>query len=1115
MHLKYISIKGFKSTKDKTIIDFVNGINVVVGPNGSGKSNVFDAIKWVLGIIPSAKELRVESMNDIFFDGGAKGKASSCAEVLAVFDNKDRYFNIDSDEIKIKRVLSIGKPSEYFINGESKRLKDIHALFANKGIGKNNYSIIGQGKVDKFISANPQEVKSIIEEAAGVYGYKNKKEELLLSIENFNKDLDSINILINEVEKNLKPLKCQAENYDKYSILKVELDEKSKFYYSLKLKSLESTVTTLNKSLENAKMRDEEFSEKKHNILEFVDAFKEEEDKIENSITSLETKKNNYIDEKMKMEKELVLLNTNCDNVKKDIVEQEQKIKELKKQDEEQKTCQKNFLNEIDSLKKQQQSLTSDYDDKYNKSVDIKNNLLIKNQTLSNLNKEKNKLDTDLVMLNTKVQTIRDSFVDINDNITSEQNNLKYISEKLENKKREYKKTLEQFNLFKETFNINKKLQDRLEIVENNLNYANNKNRKFDRILSIEKLLNKVDGYFGVFKNLISYDDEYDTAVKALCGGILSNFVVRDDYSAKVCIDILKKNKIPAVNFFILNKTKNTKIKSDLKNALNCIDIITSNNDYSELTAKVFTNIYICKNYDESKKVWEATSGKYKIAAKSGEIFSKNIIRGGFVDKNIKELEKEFNTLKNKLNNIVLDDKKFSNIYEIKEKINILELTSKNLSSSINSLKDKYVYSENKLKNYKNQYNLSLKKEEDYIKEINLIRNKIDKDISNINLLSNEVKELNHEENILKDEIDMLKLSINKTEVKISERDIFSSNTMDYGKEIAEVKKYIKSLESSVLKINDNINQLSSQISCIDSKVVDITNEISNLKNTLKEKRNEKDNKFQDLDKISKGISSISRTISDLENNIKSTNNFLSQLNEEFVNNDVIDVSDMSVTNIDFEEMYSNIKSLRKKIQKLGFINEESQQEYIKLKKRYEVLITNSNDLKNSRDKIKKMLQTMEIDVAEKYMNCYKSVNESYGEIFKTLAGGGNAELTIENPDCPLDSGIIIKATPPGKKNKPIFSLSGGEKAIAAVSLIFALIEYSPSPTVIFDEIDAALDEINVELVAQYIKSKNTQCNIQYIIVSHRQPMMNIAEVLYGASMSKDGITHFISQKIS
>lgn len=1110
LFLKKLYAHGFKSIGQPVEVDLMNDVNVIMGPNGSGKSNFFECIQWVLGGM-SAKQLRASSMEDVIFDGGSTGKPAEFAVGTLVFDNHDRELDIDTDEVSITRKLTRGKGTEYFINHEPAKLKDLTNLFLNKGIGKNNYAITGQNRITEFIMMKPEDIRGVIEEAAGISGFRLKKNQLLTTISNYDRDLERIDAVISEISRSLKPLKKQIKNAEIYETVKKELDEKKLFYFSTKLEELAKTSDTYkSKALDIQQSQNKDIVEK-NNIEMFLEHYNNTADEYSTKLADLENIKKNIESSLTGLTKDKIMKENTLNNLiekKESMLNNIKTLEESSNVEEEEKN---NLFNSITNLSTEIDTLKNELNKTDNEMSSLKESITSIEDYLDNSKKQSTTYLVDIEKKEKDLEIIKERKDNLSNSIAITTNELNQVNNEIDTLKHTINTNKDKISDINNRLNSFKELEKQIKAIENIINTSKKIENKKNKINDIKNLLTNVSGFQDVLFNIISYDEKYINAMDTLYGSVLYNFVVDDVKTAEQCVSILKKNKIPPANFIIVSKfNKQVKSVPDIQNVIRVSDILQYDSKYTTLINNYFANNFIADNSEIAEKAWNDTEQKYRICTLDGTLYAANIIRGGYIQKDSKKIQEEYNNLLlAKQDILTFNGEEHSNIYELKGKITIFNKENENIQKQINKL----TYKAETLNSAKSRKDSDLTTIEDKIHSIHaeILKLEQDKSSSSIEL------ELKHSElTTFKSEVDNLSslretllLDINKKETILVEQEksyyVYKNNSQE---QIESLKGNIDIVAEQIKLAEESLSTSEKVYLLKNEELLSANENWTSYRQELDSKRLEKDNKLNKLNVLISNISNAENELTKINFKLEKITSEIATCEESVV--DVPEETEFKIFDEDMETIYNHIISLQKKIKSLGFINTDAVSEFKELNHRYEEMSKNKSDLEESKTKIITILDTIQQDMSVKYMNCYHCLKTDFSNIFTKLFNGGSAELIMDNPDNPLESGVIIKATPPGKKNKAISLLSGGEKSLAAVSFIFALLKYSPSPVVIFDEIDAALDEINVSLIADYIKENS---NVQYVIVSHRKPMMKIAKALYGASMN-NGITELISQKL-
>ncbi|BAG08264.1 chromosome segregation protein SMC [Finegoldia magna] len=1157
MGLKSVEIQGFKSFKDKIKLNFDNPITAIVGPNGSGKSNISDAILWVLGE-QSAKNLRGNKMQDVIFAGTQKEKAVNFAQVSITFEN-DLWKDIDYQEITVtRRVFRTGE-SEYYINKNQVRLKDVKELFLNTGIGKEGYSVIGQGKIDEILSSKSEDRRELFEEASGISKQKYIKEQSVKKLEQTNENLLRIeDILVSQIDR-LKYLEKESSKAKKGMVLEEQLKEMEIQKAILDIEKLSITLSDVidkkeinDQSLIEIKSKLVEYENKRNELLENINKIDiDVELKISNlnDIKSQKIKNESDIqlnDERLKNSKselerlteenensslEVKNLITKIDNLRKTIEDSEKKIEEINSNLETYNID--DFENEL-NIKKQ---LSEKKSEDLNRLQSIYTQHIIEKSSrdaiekerlkeISEIRKHKEESELKLNRLEEELRNYETIISDFDKSLRDLNNDKERISSIIKEKEKYLLNLRDKLSSLKEESITNKNKYLFLKnTIDNHEGYNFTVQNFFKKINS--KLHEKVIGTLG---DLISVDKKYEKSVDAIMSSAFQNIIVRNENDGKELINFLKVNKIGRLTFLPLNKIKprnlnyvndnlvlghlNQFIKSDEKYR-DIIDyfaqktLVTENMDDAISVGSRYKNFRIVTLDGDIINSWGSMVGGYKKPSNYSILSTKNSLNTA---KSIYEnCVNEYNTLKKSYDeNIDIIDKNKCDLEIIVDKIGKLR---NEIDDSNSNIKDKQ-FEIKYLKSNINDFNLKLdtntsQTEVDDLQETDLKNqiNELECDLKTINVETEKLQEKYNS-----DKMNMISL---KSEYSSNKRDlnIFNNQLNDAIIRKDYLEDNIKSNSIKIDEINKNISQYTINRNDIESKTVDYDDVISKLNSEILDMKSS-------LNDFKASLSSIEQSIYDSNASVQKTeinNNSLIEkaLNTtEKLNNIKIDINELYDINIDTIDSNPDIKISQKEINKItndlrniGSFSVDSIQEYESVKREFDFMTKNKNDLIESREDIMSAINKLNREMKEVFTKKFEEINTKFVAIFKQLFNGGYASLKLTEDDV-LNSGIEITAQPPGKKLQSLNLLSGGERSLTAVALLFAIFETRPSSFCILDEIDAALDEINIKRYKEYlIKFKE---KTQFIIITHRKSTMEIANILYGISMEKDGISKMI-----
>ncbi|QQK07546.1 chromosome segregation protein SMC [Miniphocaeibacter halophilus] len=1170
MKLQSIEIQGFKSFKDKIKLQFNKPICAIVGPNGSGKSNISDAIRWVLGE-QSVKSLRGSKMEDVIFSGTNKYKPLNFAQVSLNFDNIEKWIPVEYSEVNItRRVFRTGE-SEYYINKKPCRLKDIREIFMDTGIGKEGYSIIGQGRIDEILSSKSEDRRFIFEEASGISKYKYKKEESLKKLDKTISNLGRIEDILNQKVDQRDYLKEQSDKAkigleltNEIKLLdlyfnKLEI-EKSEIEISKNIKETSSLKEDINKNKNTIESLNEEINllEKEVDLLkEKYESLQLEYSKLEKNINDinlqvkLNEEKIKYEDSeiiRLKEEEKYLLEKENTLKIKieKNIKQQkelEESIKEISKKIEDYNIEKNTFSKKLEENKEILKKLEEDkeiYTEKL-KNIEVEQRT---EENIENTNREKiknNELIRDKLLK--EIEALKDSnnlkrneLKDVDSSIDNLISNIKELEEEINN----LNSAIEEKNNKKSDTSIQIKDLTReflfyKNIIENYEGYNRQVSTFFKKIKNSK--LNLLP--LGTLAELINVEEKYSIAINNVLSGTLQNIVVDTENDAKVLIDFLKKEKIGRLTFLPLNKIKGRnpipKFNDDKILSI-ASEIIECDDKYKSLINYFLGKTILVTNIDDAIII----SKKYKqfrVVSLDGDIFNSwGSVIGGYSNK-----KKTINIINRKKNLDIINSK----LEELKREYSLLEneitqlqkklIIKKNLYNEKNKNLEKF-FEEKKIK----EKNIEEIKTQIFIKEnsLNEIENSIKefyskskdlKNIINVDEIKEELEKIKDNYNVVEEKIIQTNSKINYLDLEIIKEDskleafkrdlgINDNNRSELKNELEDTDNRIRTISNNIVELTSNLKNRKEKLKVDNYNLDEVNNKAKLLEEIIPtEKSNyelqlklflDKKDEVNDLKNISSkleyNLDIINNKIENLNNN---KNKILSIILEEY---NVFLEKFTLVYNID-NKSKSDLKKSKTKLKELGYFSTDSIEEYKIINDEVEFLTAQKEDLLNSKDDIENIIKNLDIDMKKMFAKSFEEINIKFNDIFHILFDGGHASLEIQDNDI-LNGGIDIVAEPPGKKLQNLSLLSGGERALTAVALLFAIFETSPSPFCILDEIDAALDEANISRYTKYLKSFTD--TTQFIMISHRKTTMEIADILYGVSMEEEGVSKVISLEI-
>ena len=1180
MYLKRLELQGFKSFADKTILELMPGITTVIGPNGSGKSNISDAIRWVLGE-QSMKSLRGTKSMDIIFAGTQNRKSLGFAEASLVFDNSDGALPIEYTEVTVTRKIYRSGETGYFINKVPCRLKDVLELFMDTGIGKDGYSIIGQGKIDEILSNKSEDRRHIFEEAAGIVKYRTRKQESEKKLEHTKLNLLRINDILTEIEGNLEPLQIQADKAKKYLNLREELKsiEIGLFVYNIEKYKQELEKVVQDIDIMQTQCNDEEGRLERIKILkeELKSSIDEITETIENmSNIGFESQKQiEQLNSDINVAKTRIANNNeNNDRYLKEIYEQNAKIQELKEEIEQKEAKKDNlkqnkekFEKELNEKQEELDKLTEKLSSKEleiegykhtveentDKKYELQSEINAQNINYQNFEKRQAQIRQEMQSTISELDSTRlnkediaKQFNEIENKKNKAQNSLSEVAKQREDANQKIKS-------FESNINI---LSSEMRIKESRLKFLiETEKEKEGYIKSVKSLLKDCEnikelgkGMNGVLANIIEVPDELQTAIEMCLGASLQNIVTETETDAKRLVEHLRKNNLGRASFLPISSVKGRKLDKIKGNESGVVgiasDLVKYNKKYEQIILNLLGRTVIVDNMDTAIRVAKQNDYTFRIVTTEGDLINPSgAITGGSVakktvnilgrSKEIEKLEKEVNELKVKIKKLEDEKQEYeesiegvlelsANLEKELQEIDITYATEKQKVISINENIEKLEKRLNRLK--EEQANLEKQKEEAVSTkgDLQVEINKIVEQNGELSKIINEFAELNKDDQKYIDDLNFditnLKISVSsfdESEASIQEiqerikQELENAHTSIENKnaQIEQIKKDNEELEKSIQDTLQKIEEVKESVNSSSSKIEELKKERAQKSEKLSKQEDELTAKFKVIEDLKGQLVKLDVKKTKIDEDI---NGIINKMWEEY---------ELTPNNAEQYQKPENValtqkrvNSLRNEIRELGSVNVDSIEEYKNLKDRYDFMSEQRLDLENTMSKLRKVISDMTQIMKEQFKEKFKVINKNFGEVFAELFGGGKAELTLEDEENILECGIEITVQPPGKKLQNMMLLSGGEKAFTAIALLFAILKINPAPFCVLDEIEAALDDVNVFRYADYLK-KFTE-HTQFLVITHRKGTMEAADSVYGVTMEESGISKLLSMKL-
>ncbi len=1182
MYLKRLELQGFKSFADKTVLEFMPGITTVIGPNGSGKSNISDSIRWVLGE-QSMKSLRGAKSEDIIFAGTQSRKSLGFAEASIVIDNSDGKLPIEYSEVTVTRRIYRSGESGYYINKTPCRLKDVLELFMDTGIGKDGYSIIGQGKIDEILSNKSEDRRAIFEEAAGIVKYRTRKNDSEKKLEQTKVNLLRINDILSEIEVNIEPLKKQSEKAKKFLDLREELKGIEIGLFLFNIDNYKEKIAEITKDIdifvsqnanEEARMQDSQNSKEK--LKKAIDEItlkieetqnlgfemSKKQEKINSDISianeRISNNKENY-ERYLKEIEEITLRITELEDEKKQRLDKKNNLfsnrekfsKELEEKELELEKLTSKLSTEEKVIEEKKKRAEENTDLKYEKAT------LINTQEVNYENLEKR----EKVVKNEISNTISEL-----DQKRLEKNEISKSFYEIEAKRNETSKKLEEINNKRQTsIEKLKQYQDKinalstdLRVKESKLKFLSDMEReKEGYIRSVKSLLLDCDkdanlkkGMHGVLANILTVPKEYETAIEMTLGQTLQNIVTDTEEDAKKLIEHLRKNNLGRASFLPIASVKGKKIDRLIKNNLSGVigiaaDLVKVNKKYEGIILNLLGRTVIVDNMETAIILARQNSYGFRIVTLKGDVVNPSgAITGGSTTvktnniigrtSQIQELEKEIKILNKKIEDLENEKSEYEKSEEdVVEEVMGLEHAMQDTEIVYATEKQKVVSIEENIERLEKRLNTlreELKeideKKKESVNEKQNLEQEIEELVKEIEDLNTEIKTYADKNKDNQKYIDDLNFDITNLKISVSS---FDESTTSIDEMLQRIDQDIENNKTSIEnkkalreKITEDNKTLEEQILSLNEQIEQMKQEVKDSGGRVEELKNERIAKNEELNKTEEEIANQFKVIEDLKAQITKQEVKKSKIEYELeqIINKMWEDYEITPNNIEGEykkpenvsETTKKVKHLRDEIKSLGSINIDSIEEYKHTKERYDFMCEQRLDLEDSSNKLRKVIQDMTKIMKEQFETQFKIINRNFGEVFSELFGGGKAELKLADENNILECGIDIEVQPPGKKLQSMTLLSGGEKAFTAIALLFAILKINPAPFCVLDEIEAALDDVNVYRFADYLKKFTKET--QFLVITHRKGTMEAADTVYGITMEENGISKLLSMKL-
>lgn len=1178
MFLKRLDIVGFKSFAERVTVDFVKGVTAVVGPNGSGKSNITDGIRWVLGE-QSAKSLRGSKMEDIIFAGSDTRKGLNVAEVTLTLDNEDHFLPIDFQEVSVTRRVYRSGESEFFINKQSCRLKDIVDLFMDSGLGKEAFSIISQGKVEEILSSKSEERRSIFEEAAGVLKYKSRKKKAEYKLAETQENLNRVQDILHELESQVEPLKIQASIAKDYLQQKEELEKIEVALTVFEIEELHAKYEALANSVEEGKDQELELTATIQKREAEVEKMRDHITALDDSIDELQQVLLLASEELEKLEGRKEVLkerkknaHQNKEQLTKTIEELKERIEQLTAEKEEQESQYTTYKSELQQIKHDLQEkqklmtsfnqnieeliedLKSEYFELLNEQATARNELqYIEDQLSQQETKNARLLDSNMRYVTERQEIIEKrtkieaKYAQIEAQLAEQIKSFRDTQNKLENLKNSYQK--KESTLY-QAYQILQQTRSRKEVLESmQEDYAG----FFQGVKEILKAKDKLEGIHGAVAELISTEKQYEIAIEIALSSSLQHLVVEDESSARKAIQFLKQHSYGRATFLPLSVIKERSISAhDLKVIEThpafvgiATNLVTYQQQFKSIIRNLLGTVIVTSDLKGANEIAKLMNYRYRLVTLQGDVVNPggSMTGGAVKQKNNSLLSRgrELEVINEKLTDMEEKTAKLEeDVKAAKAMIQEYEINLENLRTAGEQLR----IEEQKVRSEMREVELNEKNINDHLKlydaeretfesekeKFSARKNELNKNLLDISAklekLDKEIEEMSAKKATELSSKEELQNEV--TELKV----ILASKQQVYENQKEKVERINQDLEQTRQKFKEaeeDFSLLSSEMNSSSSgeerleeaakkKLQDKTNTLE-LISSRREERLQLQAKLEDeereLKELKRQEKQFQETLKDEEVKLNrldvELDNRLNHLREEYMLT-FEGAKEQYTLEIDPQEARKRVKLIKLAIEELGTVNLGAIDEYERVSERYTFLNEQRDDLTEAKDTLYQVIDEMDDEMKKRFEQTFNEIRSHFEPVFQALFGGGRAELKLTDPNDLLNTGVDIVAQPPGKKLQNLGLLSGGERALTAIALLFAIIKVRPVPFCVLDEVEAALDEANVFRFAQYLKKFSHET--QFIVITHRKGTMEEADVLYGVTMQESGVSKLVSVRL-
>ncbi|MFT8319457.1 MAG: chromosome segregation protein SMC [Bacillus sp. (in: firmicutes)] len=1180
MFLKRLDVIGFKSFADRIAVDFVPGVTAVVGPNGSGKSNITDAIRWVLGE-QSARSLRGSKMEDVIFAGSDTRNAVNFAEVTLTLENEDNVLPLDYHEVSVTRRVFRSGESEFLINKQNCRLKDIVDLFMDSGLGREAFSIISQGKVEEILNSKAEERRSIFEEAAGVLKYKTRKKKAESKLVETQENLNRVNDILFELEGQVEPLKIQSsiakdyleqkENLEQTEVAlmvyDIELAHKKYEHISNQLAHYKAEELKISSLLQGKEAKMEETKNHIAALDESIDDLQqvlllvsEELEKLEGKKEVLKERKKNATQNREQLEKNKQELEVRVQELTTEKSKQQQFVQmlqaEAKQIDERLKKNEKDLLLFNENLEELIETLKSDYIELLNEQAAAKNEINYINQQLESQDRRTTQLEADNAKYTSERQEIlekKQTIIEKQEQLCAELNHADLsLKEKqeavgdIQGKLQKIEKSLYQSYQFIQQAKSRKEMLEELED-----DYAG----FFQGVKEVLKARERaLEGIHGAVAELMHVPKQYSVSMEIALGASMQHIVVETEQNGRQAIAFLKKNAFGRATFLPMNVIKGKSLAdSQLRLIQNhpsfigvAANLIRYDSKYHNIMSNLLGNVIITKDLKGANEMAKLLQYRSRFVTLEGEIVNPggSMTGGALKQKTASILTRkgELEELKAKIfdmekSSLKLEDqlKKGKSTLQIEEaSLESIRVQTEDLRFQMQSWKDDLKEIEFEERTMNDKLSLYDRNKADFVQENQTLKTRHKELIQQLEIMKQKIDKLDQEITVLTDKKNKQSLSKETVVNEIGELRVqyaAKKQQLTHAEEKLSLQTNdLKEQEEKWINVKEDLELLSSEMTTSHSGE-------EYLESAAEQKLQEKNETISLISLRREERLQLQAAMEDVELEIKEHRRIhrgmVQALNEEEVKLNRIDVElDTRLSNlreeymmtyegakadypmtIEVEEARKKVKLIKLAIEEMGTVNIGAIEEYERISERYDFLLEQKTDLEHAKDTLYQVIDEMDDEMKKRFEQTFVGIKTHFEPVFQALFGGGRADLRLTNPEDLLNTGVDIVAQPPGKKLQNLGLLSGGERALTAIALLFSILKVRPVPFCILDEVEAALDEANVFRFSSYLKSYSSET--QFIVITHRKGTMEEADCLYGITMQESGVSKLVSVRLS